>query len=40
MIGHSCMDCSQHGSCNNPKEGKDFVCNQWEWKYSGSWFDK
>ena len=22
MIWHSCMDCSQHGSCNNPKEGK------------------
>ena len=38
---HSCKDCISYGSCENAKAGqKDYMCNQWDWRYAGSWFDK
>ena len=34
-----CHDCLLYGQCGNEKSSRDYICNHWEWRYAGSWFD-
>lgn len=38
----SCNNCIAYGACDEAEKAvnKDYVCNQWDWRYAGLWFDK
>ena len=37
---HTCRTCIAQGVCREQGKKPTDTCDQWDWKYTGSWFDK